>query len=838
MKHLLASFLVLALSCGSGDGTDLQGPGDVPGDTPAETDNGAMPDVVTVTNGHVTLTIDRLTGTFDIALDGHVYFRQVTSAVETGMVSVATLESTIHPAAAPADSPRPMTVTESPGGAQVRLTHPDFGLGVLTTVLTLVPDQGGLIAWLELESSGVEDLVSLIPVYAGHDHSGFFMRSAPGDLQILQNGVDTGVDYYVDLVPGDIPYRRGMMETLLNNLPSAASNWNALVYDRANGEGLNLGFLTFDRVVPEVVIGYQPEDVPSQDGVDGYPLFQSRCPYLIARNEPKGSLVISESFWLDRFAGRPQASLERYARLLAERYPPPPARQPRAGWDSWYVFSHVIDEDLIRKNLHDLVDHFGAYGLNSLEVDLGWEMEWGSWREFPPGFPSGMTALADEIRQAGLEPEIWMSSFNAMDGSTVLEAHPDWVASYEPIMHVLAQPGAVPLDLSRPDVIDFVRSTGEEAAAWGYGSTKFDFAYYWMFANALHDPATTLVESFRRGMEAYGEGFGKDGFLINILLMGANYGLVDSMRVGIDTWACWGDDPQEKCPEASQTTGYSAMGIRPAVKTLARRYYYNNVVWVNHPDQVFFRDHLGLVPQRTWGTLVALSGAVISLGEEAASMTPDEIDTFRRFIPNLGITGVPQDLFEREYPEVWVTSLEGLEPGGAVLGLYNWGTNRDLTHHPAKDLPETVRHHEVALADLGLEGTFRAFEFWTGTDLGVLHDGVVTMDVPARDCRVIGLRPVRDRPYLLASNRHVSQGGTDLHGPAWDAAKKTLTWDQDLVQGFPHVVHIDPAGWQEVPAATATQNAQVKVAASGDLLEVTITPSVTDSSHLTLDFGL
>ena len=830
MKHLSLSALTLILCCGSGGSTDLPVPAD------AASDSAPMSDVVTVTDGHVSLTVDRVRGTFDIAIDGHTYFRNATSAVETGTVSVTTLESTVHSAAATANHPRTMTVTEGPAGTEIRLVHPDFPFGVLTTVLTILPDQEGLSAGLILDSSGVENLVSLIPVYAGHEDSGFFLRSPPEDLQILQNGTDTGVDYYVGLVPGDIPYRRGMMETLLQNLPSASSNWNALVYDRANAEGLNLGYLTFDRVVPEVVIGYDPEEVPVQDGVDGYFLFQARCPYLIARNESIGNTITSETFWMDRFEGRPQASLERYARMLAERYPPPPARAPRAGWDSWYVYSHVIDEELIRKNLHDLVDRFGDYGLNSLEVDLGWEMEWGSWREFPPGFPSGMRALADEIAETGLEPEIWMSSFNAMEGSTVLVEHPEWAATFEEIMHVLAQPGAVPLDLSHPEVIDFVRETGERLAGWGYGSTKFDFAYYWMFANALHDPETTLVESFRNGMKAYGEGFGKERFLINILLMGANYGLVDSMRTGIDTWACWGDDLHEKCPEASQTTGYSAMGIRPAVKTLARRYYYNNVVWVNHPDQIFFRDHLGLIPQRTWGTLVALSGAVISLGEEAASMTPEEIDTFRLLIPNLGITGVPMDLFEREYPEVWVTPLDGLEPGGALLGLYNWGTNRDLTTNPPVVIPEADREFEVRLSDLGLNGRYRAFEFWTGEDLGIREDGVVRMSVPARDCRILVLRPVRDRPYFLASNRHVSQGGTDLHDPLWDANQKTLSWDQDLVNEFDHLVRIDPAGLPGLPAAEATGDAQATVTLSGDLLEIRIVPSASGSCRISLTF--
>ena len=149
------------------------------------------------------------------------------------------------------------------------------------------------------------------------------------------------------------------------------------------------------------------------------------------------------------------------------------------------------------------------------------------------------------------------------------------------------------------------------------------------------------------------------------------------------------------------------------------------------------------------------------------------------------------------------------------------------------EIPEGTRHHTVSLDELRVEGPVQAFELWTQTDLGVIDDGL-SIDVPARDSRVIILRPVRDRPYLVASNRHVSQGATDLHDPTWDGA--TLAWAQDLVAGFAHTVYIDPAGRTSPPGVQASGGATALVREFGTLIAIDIEPAQSGSEQITLLF--
>ncbi len=798
------------------------------------------PRLVEVTDGHVTVAVDRRTGTFDIEIDGHAYVEGATSAVETGTGGLMSVDRRVHVPNESLEGLLDVSTRESVRGTVIELRYPQTRHGRITTVITLLADRGGVTARMEFTVTDVGNLLSLIPIFVGPETGGgLFMRSPPSDVQILQNGSEMAFDFYADLQYADYPFSLGFLRQYATNEPSSSSNWNALLYDRNNEEGLNMGYLSFESVIPEVIIGYDEEaPEPGAGGREGWFAFQTRNGFLIARGDAAGSVRCSELFWMDRFTGRPQSALERYARMLADALDIRLTHEPVASWDSWYVYSDRIDQRIIEENLKGIVDHFLDYGMTSMQVDLGWESVWGNWTGDDSRFPCGMAYLAEQIKDAGLTPELWVSPFNAMRWSDVLREHPDWAGEFHPLFLVLFQPGAVPLDLSRPEVVDFVAWTGEVVAeAFGFEAVKFDFAYYVDALTEMYDPSLTVVEAYRRGVRAFRDGLGWDKFFINILLNGINYGLCDSMRISIDSWACWADEEGEECPNFDNTTGYDGSGIRIVLKALARRYYLNNVVWVNHPDQIFFRDYPGLIPQRSWATVVALSGAVMSLGEEIAGMSAEEIETYRRLLPNLGITGVPWDLFDREYPEVWLTPLAGKDPGGWVLHLYSWGTNWDRTVNPPVEIPEGTRHHVVRLSDLELDGRFHAFEFWTQTDLGIV-DEAVEIDVPARDCRVVVLRPARERPYLVSSNRHVSQGGTDLHDPAWDPTSGSLTWSQDLVLGFDHTVYLDPGPMSGPPSVSASGGALASSRAFGDLWAVDITPATTGPSTVTLSFPL
>jgi hypothetical protein len=108
---------------------------------------------------------------------------------------------------------------------------------------------------------------------------------------------------------------------------------------------------------------------------------------------------------------------------------------------------------------------------------------------------------------------------------------------------------------------------------------------------------------------------------------------------------------------------------------------------------------------------------------------------------------------------------------------------------------------------------------WTDTDLGVI-DEQITLDVPARDSRVVILRPYQDRPYTLQSNRHVSQGATDIEDASWNAETQRLSWTQKVVKGFEHRVRVDASGFMTTPTLAVDGQENGRLEEFGELWSI------------------
>lgn len=210
-------------------------------------------------------------------------------------------------------------------------------------------------------------------------------------------------------------------------------------------------------------------------------------------------------------------------------------------------------------------------------------------------------------------------------------------------------------------------------------------------------------------------------------------------------------------------------------------------MWINHPDLILFRSHanepdwprLTLEESQAFGTFVSLSGGIVKLGDKLVELGADEINSVRKLIPTYGVSARPLDVFEREYPESWHlpvhAPLDGYEASYEVLGLFNWGANLDLTTQPHGPIADGEdRDHRVDLDQLGLDGEWIAYEFWTGTYLGQVEH-TLALSVPPHRARVVALRRPTGDPQFLGWNRQVTMGGSVLGPVSWDAASRTLT---------------------------------------------------------------
>ena len=598
----------------------------------------------------------------------------------------------------------------------------------------------------------------------------------PAGVRILQNGSDEFLGFYVDLLTGDTPLTDPDQD-LLSAEYSSFSNGSALAVELESRNCVLAGFVDLDWAIPLVAFG--PGDLLSEarypEGADvppGKAVHGGRAVFIVGDD--------------------PHQALETYADMLAEHHEVSLPERPLSGWDSWYTsFQNTgITETWILENADGLSDLFGDYGLNSMQLDDGWQDIWGDWGP-KADFPSGMKTVADQIKARGIMPELWMAPLSAREGSDFYRQHPGWFAEKNWIGNIMMEPDMHPFDLTRPGTMDRVRELGRRVAGWGYQSVKMDFAYYTLFATLPPDPDKTPTALYRQAIREFRSAVGQDVYFINIFMTFANYGLVDAFRIGMDDWPCW--DGGADCTGYITIEGKWAQGIKPAVRMAARRYWMNGRIWWNHHDQLFFRDQ-SVDEANAFASLVGISGGMISLGEEASSLTPEQVDVYRRMLPLLGRTARPLDLFEREFPEVWHLELED----GCILGLFHWGQNQDLTTTPFTERPDgSPLTHEIDLAALGLDpaAAHVSYEFWTGE----MRDGMnltLRADLQPHTGRIYKVIQKKAEPFFLATNRHMLMGLYIVEDVAWDANAKTLTGNVRTAPGFRQtLVFYLPAGF-------------------------------------------
>ena len=276
----------------------------------------------------------------------------------------------------------------------------------------------------------------------------------------------------------------------------------------------------------------------------------------------------------------------------------------------------------------------------------------------------------------------------------------------------------------------------------------------------FHDPSKTNIEAYRDGLKLVREAAGDDVFILgcniaqNMRTLGASFGRVDGMRVGRDIGANW-------------------KKILPCVEMGSRLYFFHNRVWYNDPDCLMLRNPLTLDQARSWGSWIAVSGQLNLVSEWLPGLPAERLDIVKRSMPNHGLCGRPIDLFESNLPKIWQLTDTRRNVRRDVVALFNWdaGQSQKVTVNLDQlDLPESPT------------GKYVGFEYWSQTFVGPFDDKI-EMDIEPGACKIIAVRPMLERPLLISTSRHITQGIVDVVEEKWDAATLTLTGESKVVAG-------------------------------------------------------
>ena len=470
--------------------------------------------------------------------------------------------------------------------------------------------------------------------------------------------------------------------------------------------------------------------------------------------------------------------LEAYAEAIAKVYSIHlPPQHP--GYCTWYMEKHggACDEKHLLELSQYAAKNLKPFGFDFIQIDDGWQegiSKNGPKKNFtthaPHGpYPDGMKATADRIHRLGLTAGIWFMPFAGNYLDPYFKDHQDWFAKGPDGKPFETAWGGTCLDMTNPEVRNNLQKLVRRIAHdWGYRVFKMDG--FWtgsatrqIYVNdgykddgigeaGFSNPDVTNIEALRQGVKLVREAAGPEVFLLgccvsqNMRSLGGSFGLLDAMRVGPDTGA-----GRIGAPHAS------------------RLWFLNGRVWWNDPDCVSVRTSTPLEQARLNASFTAIAGDLFYNSDWMPDLPPERLDILRRCIPAHHLVSRPVDVLESSVARIWHLADIRQPRRRDVVALYNWDK------HPSH-ICETARRIGLPPAK-----QYVAFDFWANQFLMPFAEKVEA-DLPAGgSCRILAIQPWLDRPQLLSTSRHVTQGMVDVTGEQWDAASATLAAASQVV---------------------------------------------------------
>jgi alpha-galactosidase len=346
------------------------------------------------------------------------------------------------------------------------------------------------------------------------------------------------------------------------------------------------------------------------------------------------------------------ALLEAYAEAHGRAAGARTARPLLAGWCTWYHFFHDVTEDDVRRNLDALASGREAIPVDVVQIDDGYQAAVGDWLDTNAKFPSGLAALAAEIRAAGFVPGVWTAPFCVVPESRMFRDQRDWLLRnagdwFRGLLHPSwSQNGSVfVLDTSRAEVERHLRDLFHALVAMGFAYLKLDFLYTAAMSADAWDATASRAERFRRGLDAIRAGAGEEAFLLGCgCPLGAAVGVVDAMRIGPDVAPTWKPDPALAIPGLEETVP----ATRSAVRNVLARVWTHRRLWLNDPDCLMARresTQLSREERRTLAAVIAATGGLVVLSDDVPVLGDEDCALFRdtlsvaRSVDRMGVPG-------------------------------------------------------------------------------------------------------------------------------------------------------------------------------------------------------
>lgn len=529
---------------------------------------------------------------------------------------------------------------------------------------------------------------------------------------------------------------------------------------------------TLAITIPKMVAGFLSAET-SYGRFDLSDVSPSGAPVIHANSEFKIMLKPGQSrqtdsllilFPEDLFDG-----LENYATAVEKWNNIHPLRSANTAWCSWYSGYGRAEQanldDLEKAVIENakLMAPLVPLGVDTVRVvDDSNNERYGDWNF--PFIPHGMGNLAAKLRAMGRKPGVWLAPAFVSETSNVFKQHPDWLQRdsdgklvtlhnfYGNTMHFF--------DASHPSVLDYLRNLFLRIRNWGFEYVMTDFLFFFGLSDHYYNPHMTRAEIYHGALKTIRQALGPEVYLLGCgAPQLASAGLVDGMRIGTDAW------------------GESGFG------NIAARYFDAGKWWLNDPDALVGNDR-PVEGYRAWVTLAAMSGSVLTIGDDLAMLARDKLNILKKILPAQGRVGRPLDLFESNPSNVWFLETQISKGKSGILSLFNWRG------------PEILAHRIKPMDTLQTTRPVLVYDFWNDYFVG---EGPDPMDISVSPAHVrsLCLTERTGRPQVLAVSNFLPQNSWALPRVTWSESSSILEGEARNEAGeYFHIAFYVPDGFQ------------------------------------------
>ena len=419
------------------------------------------------------------------------------------------------------------------------------------------------------------------------------------------------------------------------------------------------------------------------------------------------------------------------------------------GFMTWYAVKFDAGEKTVLENALFQKEHLKDFGANTVWVDWEWYhkgFDADSVRSdgvdtFNPDkekYPNGLKYVSDKIREMGFIPSLWIGPTNETFETDYLKENPEVLLAKEQCWV-----GTYFYDITHPKFLnDFLPKALSMVDKWGYDAVKFDTLPICAerceeYHERLYNSEITTYRAYRNMIEKTREILGKDRYILSCsgdkrsdVLWAAD--MFDAARIGLDIF---------KWEEFLQNCVYRAMEFYPL----------HNVVLYNDPDNVVVRSEFNTLNQAiSRATFVSMLGMPVTFGDAFRDLDEKRVDILKRVIPPLDIS--PKDISARvDKRDVCVTNLF---------------VNKKFENYNVVSVFNTTdKKCEYTLDfenELELDGEkYHIYDFWNDKYLGTAS-GKISLSLNACETRLLSVRPKKDIPQIISTNRHITQGAQEI----------------------------------------------------------------------------